>query len=71
MATKPRRQGQFSLILFYLWAMPSFLTNVNAHTMRIKSLMYSSIPVISLKPYTLAGFEPGPPVPKVDAKFFT
>jgi hypothetical protein len=38
--------------------MPLFLF-FNTQTMHIESIVHNSIEMISLKPYTLAGFEPG------------
>jgi hypothetical protein len=35
--------------------------------MHITSIVHNSIAVTSLKPYTLAGFEPGCSVPEADA----
>jgi hypothetical protein len=40
----------------------------NIQTKNIKSIVHNSIVKISLKTYTLAGFEPGPSVPEADAR---
>jgi hypothetical protein len=45
----------------------AFIYHLNTQTMHIKSIMHSSIAMISLKPNTLAGFEPRPSVLEADA----
>jgi hypothetical protein len=46
--------------------MPLFIL-FNTQTMHIKSKTHNSIAMFFLKPYTLAGFEPGPAVSEADA----
>jgi hypothetical protein len=50
--------------------MPSFVS-FNAQTIHISSVTYNSIAIISLKPYTLAGFEPVSSVPEADTMSIT
>jgi hypothetical protein len=45
----------------------AFISQVSTQVMLIKSITHNSIAMFSLKPYTLAGFEPGSSVPEADA----
>jgi hypothetical protein len=44
-----------------------FILFFNTQTMHIESKTHNSIAMFFLKPYTLAGFEPGSAVPEADA----
>jgi hypothetical protein len=49
--------------LCFLWPMPLWISHISTQTMNIKSITLNSIAMFSLKPYTLAGLEPGSCVP--------
>jgi hypothetical protein len=47
--------------------MPLFIFSTHIQCTLIQLGMHNRIAMITLKPYTLAGFEPGSAVPQVDA----
>jgi hypothetical protein len=49
----------------------AFIFHLNTQTMHLKSRIHHSISMFSLKPYTLAGFEPRSSVPEADAMSIT
>jgi hypothetical protein len=56
-----------SMILDFVNNIQGPMLFFNTQTMRIKSMIHNSIAVIYLKTHTLAGIEPGPPLPQAGA----
>jgi hypothetical protein len=59
--------GFEKLFFKYIFAADAIISHSNTQTMNLRAPIHFSIATSSLKPYTLAGFEPRSSVPESDA----